>query len=934
MNPSLKIIIIFLSVLILQFTYGQTPDFAIPVKATGLTAGTAELVIGIHPQADYCIDNDTLTFYNGVKVLEYELPPVPPADIYDVRFVDNRTVGRCMGEGLLYDIRKYLSATQRDTFRLRIQAGIVAGDSVVFTWPAGLSTIFDSIKIGTSLTTAIRMDQRNRIAFHQEVQTARIWSFGAKVPPQTAPVATPLYKPLNNSVNLPPNVILEWYGSFGATKYIIEVATDQNFTNIVKVDSNNLLQVPFSSRNTKVFNLDYNTKYFWRVKSINSFGSSTSEVFNFTTSPPPPAAPVLLSPADNDTAISITPTLRWRQTQFALTYHLQVSTNQNFTTFVINDSTITDTSRTINLSNWTVYYWRVRAKNNTGVGPFSDTWKFKTIIPLPAKPQLNSPANNDTNVSLSPVLSWDAAQFASSYELSVALDPNFTNIVYSNNNVTTTSQQVPNLGSYKIYYWRVRGKNYAGTGPYSDTWSFKTILTIPVQVQLNSPANNSTGIVLSPTLIWNATELAAKYHYQVDTLITFLSPLFEDSSYTGTTKSIGPLESGVKYYWRVRAWNSKGYGEYSETWNFTTAPYPSPAAPLLHYPQNGAPNISLTPTLKWRPADYAEVYMLEVSRDSIFSIANRVLLDTNVVDTQRRIGPLTQVTRYFWRVRAKNKAGIGPYSEVFRFRTYGDEPASWLTSMIVFETAGGLDTLKFGVHPEATHGIDASLGEFELPPPIPGFFDVRWISPPRRPGVLGEGVNVNYLPFRSFTQIDTYRVKLQVGVGTYPITVRWDKDFLFNICDSMRMRDEIGGFTVNLRMDMQSSVLINNENVKNLLLIKWGARPLRIKLENDEIPDDYVLYPCYPNPFNPTTNIRFSIAKEANIELSIYNQLGEKIITLLNQYLIPGTYSTNWNGMDGAGKILPSGVYYIRLTAENKTDSKTDLKIQKALLIK
>ncbi len=917
-----------------QIANSQTANFAIPLKAVGLNGGSAELVFGMHPNATYCIDDDTLTFYNGTKVLEFELPPKPPSDIFDVRFTDNRVI-KCMGEGTLFDIKQSIGPTQRDTFRLSLQPGLVAGDSIIFTWPAGLSEAFDSIKIGTSITTARRMDLSVlRTAFWWEITAMRIWSYGLKTPPNSAPVATPLYKPANNSVNLTPNVTLEWYGSFGATKYIIEIALDQNFTNIVKKDSNNLLQFPLSSRNTKSFSLDYNTKYYWRVKSVNSFGSSTSEVYNFTTSPPPPAAPVLLFPADNDTGISINPTLRWKQSEFAITYHLQLSTDQNFTSFVVNDSTLTDTIKVVNLNNWTTYYWRVRAKNNSGISPFSNTWKFKTIIPLPDKPILNSPANNDSNVSLNPVLSWSTTLYASAYELAVALDPNFSNIVYSNNNITTTSHQLPTLISYKIYYWRVRGKNYAGAGTYSDVWSFKTILTPPDQIQLNSPANNSTGVLLNPTLIWNPAERATKYHYQVDTLITFTDPLYEDSSYSATSKSIGPLESGIKYYWRVRGWNTKGYGEYSDIWNFTTAPYPSPAAPILFYPQNGAPNISLNPVLKWHPADYAEVYILEVAKDSIFSPANRILLDTNIVDTQRQIGPLNQITRYFWRVKAKNKAGIGPYSDVFKFRTYGDEPASWLTSLIVFETSGGWDTLKFGVHPEATHGIDIQLGEYELPPAIPDFFDVRWISPPRRQGILGEGVRLNYLPFNSFTQIDTYRVRLQIGIGTYPITAKWNKDFIFNICDSMKMRDEIGGYTVNLRMDLQSSVIINNENIKTLLIIKWGARPLRIRIESDAIPDNYVLYPCYPNPFNPSTNIRFSVMDGANVDLSVYNLLGEKVNTLYNQYLIPGTYGTTWNGTDENGRNVPSGVYYVRLTVDNKIDSKKIIKVQKALLIK
>lgn len=937
MNIAIKKIIV-ISIITLMFIIGaksQNPNFVVPLRAAGIDGGVSELVFGIHPNATYCIENDTLVFDRGMKLLEFELPPKPPSDIFDVRFVDNRTV-KCMGEGLSYDIRGFIGATQRDTFRLSLQAGITAGDSIVFTWPVGLSQLFDSIKIGTSITTARRMDLNiNRIAFFWEVTTVRIWSYGAKSLQNIPPLATPLYKPANNSVDVHPKFTLEWYGSIGATKYIIEIALDQNFTNIVRRDTNDLLKFPFRARNTYTDSLDYGKKYYWRVISLNNFGSATSEVFNFTTIPPPPPVPIQLYPANNDTAISVNPTLRWTKPEYAVTYHLQVSASSDFSSFVVNDSTLTDTLKQVSLEHWKIYYWRVKAKNITGSSPFSSTWSFKTLIPLPDKPILSSPANNDSNVALSPTLSWNATQYASIYELVVASDPGFTTIVYTNNNITATSQQIPTLVSYRNYYWRVRGRNYNGTGPYSDVWTFKTVLIPPEKVTLNSPVDNATGIILNPTLVWNLAERAIKYHYQVDTLITFTSPLFEDSSYSGTSRVIGPLINNQKYFWRVRGWNSKGYGEYSDTWNFTTAPFPTPTTPQLVYPQDGAPNISLTPTLKWKPTENAEFYFLEVSKDSIFSPGNRVFYDTTIVDTQKQIGPLNQTTRYFWRVKAKNKAGVGPYSVVFQFRTYGDEPANWLTPFIVVETAGGKDTLKFGVHPQATHGIDNALGEYELPPAISGFFDVRWISPPRRPGVLGEGTRINYLPFNSFTQVDTYRVRFQTGVGTYPINISWNKDFLFNICDSMRMRDEIGGFTVNLRMDKVSSISITNENVNSLLLIKWGARPLRIRYESDEVPENYVLYPCYPNPFNPETNIIFSLMENVFVSLDVFNILGEKIKNILNGHFYAGTYSTIWDGTDDRSQSVPGGVYYLRLTIESKNELQNNIsKVQKLLLIK
>ncbi len=86
----------------------------------------------------------------------------------------------------------------------------------------------------------------------------------------------------------------------------------------------------------------------------------------------------------------------------------------------------------------------------------------------------------------------------------------------------------------------------------------------------------------------------------------------------------------------------------------------------------------------------------------------------------------------------------------------------------------------------------------------------------------------------------------------------------------------------------------------------------------------------YPNPFNPTTTIRFIVAKnKQNIKLSIYNLKGEKIKTLLNKALDKGKYSVVWNGKNSKNKIVNSGVYFITLKSNNNEISR-----KKILLLK
>jgi flagellar hook assembly protein FlgD len=72
----------------------------------------------------------------------------------------------------------------------------------------------------------------------------------------------------------------------------------------------------------------------------------------------------------------------------------------------------------------------------------------------------------------------------------------------------------------------------------------------------------------------------------------------------------------------------------------------------------------------------------------------------------------------------------------------------------------------------------------------------------------------------------------------------------------------------------------------------------------------------YPNPFNPETKINFSLTKDSNeVELSIYNLKGQKVITLHKGEAIKGSYSISWDGKDENHKSAASGIYYYKLTA-------------------
>ncbi len=86
-----------------------------------------------------------------------------------------------------------------------------------------------------------------------------------------------------------------------------------------------------------------------------------------------------------------------------------------------------------------------------------------------------------------------------------------------------------------------------------------------------------------------------------------------------------------------------------------------------------------------------------------------------------------------------------------------------------------------------------------------------------------------------------------------------------------------------------------------------AAQPMKIELGN-----------AYPNPFNPSTNISFSIDRPASVKLVVYDVLGREVVRLVDRALNAGQYEVNWNGMSEYGVQVSSGMYFYRLEVNDR----------------
>jgi len=133
-----------------------------------------------------------------------------------------------------------------------------------------------------------------------------------------------------------------------------------------------------------------------------------------------------------------------------------------------------------------------------------------------------------------------------------------------------------------------------------------------------------------------------------------------------------------------------------------------------------------------------------------------------------------------------------------------------------------------------------------------------------------------------------------------------------------------GGYSIIV--DKSQNVYVSGSNNNDNVTIKYtqlvGINPISSK-----IPDDFNLYSNYPNPFNPSTKIKFSIPEKSYTQLKIFNSLGDEIKTLLNEELKPGVYELYF-----IDNKLSSGVYFYKLTAVSYKNN--FVKTMKMILLK
>jgi hypothetical protein len=86
-------------------------------------------------------------------------------------------------------------------------------------------------------------------------------------------------------------------------------------------------------------------------------------------------------------------------------------------------------------------------------------------------------------------------------------------------------------------------------------------------------------------------------------------------------------------------------------------------------------------------------------------------------------------------------------------------------------------------------------------------------------------------------------------------------------------------------------------------------------IDNGDLPTEFALEQNYPNPFNPITTINFDVPEKSHIKLEVFNVLGQKVTTLVDEEKAANSYSIEWDGHSDGGNHVASGIYFYRLSA-------------------
>lgn len=506
------------------------------------------------------------------------------------------------------------------------------------------------------------------VSADQESDWSEIFSFTSSEN-SSMPDDIVMISPDDMADDQPLEIIFTWHSDVFADEYELQLDEADTFTSPVATYTGTDTTYTTAA-------LSSGTTYYWRVRALSDYGEvAWGDVFSFTTEQEPLSAPELLFPENNATGLEDTVTAVWSSVENADSYIFEGSETEDFSdpnNFYVEG--ITDTTLSIpELPPNRELFWRVKSVSGEEESGWSQVFSFFTtensVMPDPIT--LIFPLDMSPDQPLEMTFVWHSDVFADEYQIQIDKSDAFTSPVVDNA-VADTLFASGTLEESTTYYWRVRGINEYGEAGWSDAFSFTTLEILPEAPQLLSPADGTTGIEDTLTILWSSVEDADSYTLEVSGVEDFNSEdNFLVEGIEGTTFFGDGLPPSVTFYWRVKAMVGEKESEWSEVFSFTTTENSAkPESVGLISPFDQAEDLPLEVTFLWYSQKYAEEYQIRIAEDETFS---SIVFNNSDEDTTITVSEVfTEGTTYYWRVRGTSVYHEGEWSDIFSFTTAFD----------------------------------------------------------------------------------------------------------------------------------------------------------------------------------------------------------------------------------------------------------------------
>ncbi len=256
---------------------------------------------------------------------------------------------------------------------------------------------------------------------------------------------------------------------------------------------------------------------------------------------------------------------------------------------------------------------------------------------------------------------------------------------------------------------------------------------------------------------------------------------------------------------------------------------------------------------------------------------------------------------------------------LFDWTVYGQPPqpldhwrelalnASWRQDITLDLPGGRTSTVTVGAHPEATAGMDV---RFDLPVPPP--------TPAATAAAL-RSVHADWDPAlgRAYGQ-DI------VGTGTTPLL--WDLEIRAPEAETVTLRWNPEGWPADTPLELyradEHRVVVPDLSGASQVALSIGAAPVHLHLRTvtatatgEAVPPSFALAAA-PNPGNPGMTLRLALARDADVQVRIFDVRGQAVRTLQLGPLPAGEHAVTWQGRDDGGRALPSGAYFATIAAD------------------